>query len=236
MRIPSPKPVRRHISEDEIELLTSAMSQDNTDKFSLVTEEAISRRQIHIIDDVTDASFEQVKNLYDELIDQDCTKPIHFIIGTVGGDVRSMLGIMNLILLSSVPCYTYLFGETCSAGAWIYLCGSKRFAPKTGLASFMLHPMHWNSTDSLGNHDSHNRYIDKIAQNLIKLTCARTKLTPRKLRKLATIETQFFVGEELFEFGIATDVLDSVVFWHSGKQEKPKRDKKQKPEVLIETK
>jgi ATP-dependent protease ClpP protease subunit len=218
------------VSEEELQLTTSS----HDDKYSLVTDEAVARRQVHIIDEVTDVTFEQVKNLYDQMIEEDSTKPVHFIIGTAGGDVRSMLGIMNLMLLSKAPCYTYLLGETCSAGAWIYLCGHKRFAPETNLVSFMLHPMEWNRSDSLGNHDSHNKYVEKLSQQLIKLTASRTKLSIQKLRKLATTETCYFVGEELFEHGIATDVLNSVVFWHS---EKPvKKEKKEKPQPLMEQK
>lgn len=218
------------VSEEELQL--TATSHD--DKFSMVTDEAVSRRQIHIIDEVADSTFEQVKNLYDQLIDEDPTKPIHFIIGTVGGDVRSMLGIMNLMLLSKTPCYTYLLGETCSAGAWIYLCGHKRYAPKTNLVSFMLHPMEWNRSDSLGNHDSHNKYVENLSQQLVELTVSRTKMTHRKLRKLATIETQYFVGEEIFENGIATDVLDTATFWYEEKAKK--ENKKVKPQPLIEQK
>lgn len=216
------------VSEEELQL-TATSSQD---KFSMVTDEAVSRRQIHIIDEVGEDTFEQVKNLYDELVDEDVEKPIHFIIGTVGGDVRSMMGIMNLMLLSSTPCYTYLMGETCSAGSWIYLCGHKRFAPKTNLVSFMLHPMEWNRSDSLGNHDSHNKYVEKLSNQLVKLTASRTKMTERKLKKLATIETQYFVGEEIFTNGIATDVLETSTFWYNSKT---KRDsKKSKTQTLIE--
>lgn len=225
----SPHTKRIVVSEEELQLAASS----HDDKYSLVTDEAVSRRQIHLIDEVSDVAFEQVKNLYDQLIEEDPTKPIHFVLGTVGGDVRSMLGIMNLMLLSKTPCYTYLMSETCSAGAWIYLCGHKRFAPKTSLVSFMLHPMEWNRSDSLGNHDSHNKYVEKLSQQLINLTVKKTKLSYRKLKKLATTETQYFVGEELFEHGIATDELTTATFWH---EEKPVKEAKRKSQPLTEEK
>lgn len=205
----------------------------NSDKYSLVTEESISRRQIHLIDMIKGDTFEQVKNLYDQLIENDMDKPIHIIVGTAGGDVCSMLGIMNLLLLSKTPCYTYLLGETCSAGSWIYLCGSKRFAPKTKLVSFMLHPMSWApSEDALGNHESHNKYVGLLSNNLIALTAERTKIPKSKLKRLSTVETQYFTGDELFTNGIATDVLDTVSFW---KTDKPvKKSKKSTPQPLNE--
>ena len=187
---------------------------DDSSKTSLVTEESIERRQIHIIDEITKGSFEQIKNLYDELVETNQELPIHFIIGSPGGEASSMLGIMNLILLSKTPCFTYLLSETCSAGAWVYLCGHKRFAPRTNLVSFMLHPLAWGmESEALGTHSSYNKYLENLSNKLITFTARQTKIPIRKLKKLATSETQFFIGEELFEQGIATDELTTSSFW-----------------------
>ncbi len=211
---------------------------DEKSKNALITEEALSRRQVHIIDEVTDSSFEQIKNLYDQLVEDDINKPIHFVIGTAGGDARSMLGIMNLMLLSQTPCYTYLLNETCSAGSWIYLCGSKRFAPKTNLVSFMLHPIAWDSdSESLGNHNSYSKYVERLSRKLIEFTAERTKLPITKLRRLATNEMQFFIGEEIFEQGIATDELTTSTFWLTPdikKETKKRKVKESKPKLLLE--
>lgn len=219
----------------EIQFLPSGSQDSSTKtKYSLVSDENLSRRQVPIIDDVTEESFEQIKNLYDALIEINATEPIHFILGTVGGDVRSMLGIMNLILLSKTPCYTYLMGETCSAGSWIYLCGHKRFAPKTNLVSFMLHPMEWDRSDSLGNHASHNKYVEKISQNLVNFTAARTTISKEQLSRLATTETEYFVGNELFDCGISTDELTTSTFWIPEKKESLKKKPSKKAVLLTE--
>lgn len=209
---------------DELLKFTPA---DEKSKNALVTDEALSRRQIHILDEILDSSFEQIKNLYDQLVEDDADMPIHFVIGTPGGDARSMLGIMNLMLLSKTPCYTYLLNETCSAGSWVYLCGHKRFAPKTNLVSFMLHPIAWDSdSESLGNHNSYSKYVEKLSKKLIEFTANRTKLSITKLRRLATNEMQFFIGDEIFEQGIATDELTTSTFWLLPKE--PKKTKKTK--------
>jgi ATP-dependent protease ClpP protease subunit len=187
---------------------------DDSNKTSLVTEESVERRQIHIIDEITKNSFEQIKNLYDELVEDNQEKPIHFVIGSPGGEASSMLGIMNLILISKTPCYTYLLSETCSAGAWVYLCGHKRFAPRTNLVSFMLHPLAWGmDSEALGTHNAYNKYLENLSNKLIAFTVKQTRIPIRRLKKLATSETQFFIGEELFEQGIATDELTTASFW-----------------------
>ena len=206
----------------------------NQDKYSLVTDENISRRQIFLVDEIVDSTFEQVKNLYDSLLEESLTAPIHFVIGTTGGDVRSMLGIMNLITLSQTPCYTYLLGETCSAGSWIYLSGHKRFCPKTSLVSLMLHPMEWNKVDSLGNQKSHIDYVNKLSNKLIDFTIQRTLLTKENLEKLATNETAYFVGDEIFECGIATDELTTSAFWALVPSKKKPRKSKAKGELILD--
>lgn len=220
------------VSEEELQIT----SMPSSDKYELITPEAISRRQIHIIDDITDTTFERVKNLYDYLVEDDSEKPIHIIIGTIGGDVRSMLGIMNILLLSKTPCYTYLLGETCSAGSWIYLCGSKRFAPKTNLVSYMLHPMEWDVSLNLGTHNAHNKYVENLCKNLATLTAERTNIPKSVLKQLTTTKTVYFIGEELFTLGIATDVLESYPMWLNEAHKEPKsKNKTKKSQVLTET-
>lgn len=194
----------------------------DTDKESLLTDVNIARRMIPIIDEITDCTFEQVKNLYDELIEQSNTQPIHVIVGSPGGDVRSMLGIMNLFLLSRAPIYTYIFGETFSAGSWIFLCGQRRFAPKTTLNTIMFHPMEFTRDDNVGNHISHLEYIKKLNTNLIKFTSEKTSIKVETLQKLTSSETYYFVGDEIFDNQLATDVLDSSDFWLSEKSSKKK--------------
>ena len=208
------------------------------EKYELVTEEALSRRQIHVIDEISDVTFEQVKNLYDALVEQSDVLPIHFVVGSSGGDVRSMMGMMNLVLLSKTPCYTYLMGETCSAGAWFYLCGHKRFAANSPFISFMIHPVEWEKGDSLGNHASHQAYVQALSDNLIEFTASRTLLTKRYLKKLVSTETKYFTGAEILKHGIATDLLDTSTFWLNPETKKEPKSKKVKakkePEFLME--
>ncbi len=219
------------VADEEIQFSPTAPTSD---KYSLVTAEALSRRQIHIIEPVQEETFEQIKNLYDQLVDDDPVAPIHVVVGTAGGDVRSMLGIMNLLLLSKTPCYTYILGEVCSAGAWIYLCGHKRYAPKTKLISFMLHPIAWGKEDdTLGNHAIHNKYVSMLSDNLVALTAERTKIPHKRIRRLSTIETQYFVGDELFTNGIATDILETSSFWVTDKPAESKKKPRKKQQLLL---
>ena len=64
-----------------------------------------------------------------------------------------------------------------------------------------------------------------LSENLVALTAARTNIPQKRIKRLATIETQYFVGEELFTNGIATDILDNASFWMTEKKPKKKLTK-----------
>jgi hypothetical protein len=98
----------------------------------------------------------------------------------------------------------------------------------------MLHPMAWGKEeDTLGNHESHNKYASSLSSNLVKLTSERTKIPQKRLKRLSTIETQYFVGEELFTNGIATDILETASFWYVEKPEKSEDTEKAPQKIIV---
>jgi len=221
----------RPISDNEIQLLQETCA----DKFSLVNELALSTRQITLCDIITVNTFEMVKNLYDQMIEEDDKLPIHVLLNTPGGDMNSMIGIMNLFLLSKIPIFTYLMGETCSAGCWIYLCGHKRFAPKTDFIGFMLHPIAYNSDlETPETHEARVEYYKQTEKFLISFAAKRTKISKSMLKKLSEHKTKYYIGDEIFKYGIATDELTTSTYWLTNKS--VKKSKKSNKETLVETK
>lgn len=209
------------IEEEAAELVMD--SQESTsDMYELVTDEALSRRIINIIKPVEEASFEQIKNLYDALFEDTLISgvlpedplPIHVVCGTAGGDLNGMLGIMNLFLLSRIPIYTYVLSQTSSAGALIYLAGTKRFAPANGLASIMFHPTSWDAGGQRDSHMAFHVFIKKIEKSLTDLVQSRTRIPKKLLIDLSMSKTHYFVGDELFKYGIATNELVDSSFWN----------------------
>lgn len=219
-RIRQPR-VSEELTTEEPELIMSSQ-ESPTDMYILATDEAIGRRVINIIKPVEDISFEQVKNLYDALVEDTLVDgklpenplPIHVVCGTAGGDLNGMLGIMNLFLLSKIPIYTYVLSQTSSAGAFIFLAGSKRYAPTNGLASIMFHPTSWDGTGQRDSHAAFHAFIRKIEKNLTYLVQSRTRIPKKLLTDLSMSKTHYFVGDELFKYGIATDELVDSSFWN----------------------
>ena len=63
-------------------------------------------------------------------------KPIHLIINSFGGNVYDMWSLIDILLNSKTPIYTYCTGYAMSAGFIIFLAGEKRSA--TSHATFSL--------------------------------------------------------------------------------------------------
>lgn len=216
------KPSAGDSDSDEPTEFTLGSPEPSGDMYSLATDEAVSRRTIHLIKPIEDSSFEMVKNLFDAIIEDTLVDgvlpenplPIHVVCGTPGGDLNSMLGIMNLFLFSEIPIYTYVLSQTSSAGALIFLSGTKRFAPRNGLTSVMLHPTSWDGAGQRESHTAFHTFIKKIEKSLAELVLTRTKVPKKLLTELSTSKTHYFVGEELFKYQIATDEFTTSLFWN----------------------
>jgi len=205
---------KKSSSSSKADILFSADENDalDFDGSSMLSESAIKYRQIYLCDNLDDSAYEEFKRAYDKLTDMDSVKPIHIVIGSAGGSVFSALGIINTILLSKTPIYTYVLNRAWSCGAWIYLAGHKRFAPNTGLTSFMLHPFSWTND---GGYNDQKAFIDNVTvlqHNLVVFAQSRTKIPESILQGISDSKNHYFTGEELFSNGIATDVLESLDF------------------------
>lgn len=154
-------------------------------------EEAIVRR---VLDQV----------LFLNTVDKD--KPIHVLIDTNGGCVKTALSIYDILNMSEAPIYTYALSEVSSAGVLVFLAGAKRIAFKH--SQFMTHP----STMSMHGSD---RDIDQIAESLkeqnVKTKAIfkkKLKLSEKKYKKLHDA-INYMWAEEAKKFKIVTEVVES---------------------------
>jgi len=112
-------------------------------------------RIIYITEDITPSSGEHsgdsslIKKISYQLLALAATgnKPIHLLIDTDGGNLKTALTLYDLIEACPCEVYTYALSEVSSAGVLIYLAGSKRYAFKN--SQFMTHP---SSLSVSGNH------------------------------------------------------------------------------------
>ena len=130
-------------------------------------------------------------------------KPIKLFINSFGGSVYDMWSLVDIILNSSTPIYTYCTGYAMSSGFLIFLAGHKRFTTKN--TTILYHQLSsWNS----------GKFLD-IAQNVEELTrlqseiekyvSSRTKITQNMLKNNRIKKIDWFIHSEDFEkYNIAT--------------------------------
>lgn len=165
-------------------------------------------RQIHIFGEIEDKHYTAFYGNYTKLIEEDPLAPIHVILDTPGGDLFAALGIINLIQLSTTPIYTYTLSRAFSAGAWIFLAGSRRFIPQTNLCSLLLHPFSWANEGNTQDHGAYYGMLQKIQTSLLSLlTEQKVALPKRELQDISTAVDRYFVGSEIIKYGLATEYL-----------------------------
>ncbi len=135
-------------------------------------------------------------------------KPIKIYINSGGGDIYDMWALIDIILNSKTPVYTYCTGYAMSAAFKIFLAGHKRYA--TEHATFMYHQL-WNRYGG--------RYLD-IIENTSEITylqesmedfvCKRTKITKKKLEDIKNKKQDWFIRvEDALKYGIIDSVIGS---------------------------
>lgn len=134
-------------------------------------------------------------------------QPIHLYIHSFGGEAYDMWALIDIILNSKTPVYTYCTGYAMSAGFKIFLAGHKRFA--TQHSTFMCHQM---------NCYRHGKYQDLVEDRVEmdylqsaneKFIVERTKITQAQLDENKTKKQDWYMHfDEALALGVVTDILN----------------------------
>lgn len=151
---------------DEEVMIPANVNYTLDDTFTL---EDLADRRIYIATGITDSVAAEVVyrilryNRIDKDIDIEDRIPIIVYIDTVGGDCSAGFSIIDAITLSKTPVYTVNVGKCCSAGAFIFLAGSKRYSMPS--ATFLQHE------GTFGVQDSFSKTIDSVEFERIQGSC-----------------------------------------------------------------
>ena len=172
-------------------------------------------RLIYITEDIrsTSGSFQREDSLmkritddviYLNLISND---PIHVLLDTDGGNLKTALAIYDVFMSSNAPIYTYALSEVSSAGVLIYIAGKKRFAFKH--SQFMTH----ESSLSVGGSkkDFEATAAQCLEQNaqVEPIFKKRIGMGIRKFKKLHEV-SNYMWAEEAKKHKIVTNIIDKI--------------------------
>ena len=173
-------------------------------------------RLIYITEDIrsTSGAFQKDDSLIRRITDDviylnliSTKDPIHVLVDTDGGNLKTALAIYDVLLSSHAPIYTYGLSEVSSAGVIIFIAGKKRFAFKH--TQFMTH----ESSLSVGGskRDFESTAAQCLSQNaqVEKLFKEKIKMGARNFKKLHTVST-FMWAEEAKKYKIVTEIMKEI--------------------------
>jgi len=133
-------------------------------------------------------------------------EPIKLYINSYGGSVYDMWGLIDVILNSKTPIYTYCTGYAMSAAFKIFLAGHKRYCYKH--STFMYHQMSCWLSGKLQDIKENREEMDRLNTQIEKYVIERTKLTKDDIKDIREKKKDFYIHSDMaVKYGIVDEVL-----------------------------
>lgn len=174
------------------------------------------KRLYFLSDDVDNESIGQLTwNILHQLAEDDekdkkekdyKREPIKIYINSYGGKIYDMWGLIDIILNSKTPIYTYCTGYTMSAAFKIFLAGHKRYCYKHSV--FMYHQMYcWRDgkyQDLVEDREEDDWLNEQIEEYVIN----RTNFTKNVIDDIREKKKDFYIhSDEAVKYGIVDEIL-----------------------------
>ena len=133
-------------------------------------------------------------------------RPIHLYINSYGGDVYNFLGLIDIIIASNTPVYTYTLGSAMSCALLVALVGHKRFAYKH--STFMIHQIisgEENTVKSLERDLVESKRLQKILDTFI---LSKSKITKRQLSKVYNSNKDWYISAD---DALKYQIIDQII-------------------------
>lgn len=189
---------------------------DNSNKRAIFS--SIQRRLFYLYGDINaqncaDIAYDIVDiNLEDDEQDRKekdfKRKPIRLYINSFGGSVCDMWLLVDTILNSKTPVYTYCSGYTMSAAFQLFLSGHKRFISPH--ATLMYHQIYcWRSGKYQDLVDD-REHMDHLNKQIESYVIEKTNITQEYLDSIREKKRDtYFTAAEALELGIADDMFEN---------------------------
>lgn len=137
-------------------------------------------------------------------------EPIHIFINSNGGHIDDAWSLIDLLLTSKTPIYTYCTGYALSAGLFIFLAGEKRFATKHAL--FLYHQICFSTNQKYQDSVEYRQQIDLDQNAIEKFVQDRTDITEEKLQEIRFRKKDWYIHlKEALELNIATNIYKGEI-------------------------
>lgn len=132
---------------------------------------------------------------------------INIFIQSQGGLIHDMWALIDLMMSSPIPIYTYAVGLTASAALKIFLAGAVRFVMPNSV--LMYHELSAGNSGKLQNVTEWQDYLEKEQEKVEKFVKMRTHLKSKKLKEIKEKKLDYYIyPDEAIELGFATNKFE----------------------------
>jgi len=135
-------------------------------------------------------------------------EPIKIFVNSFGGSTCDMWALVDIMLNSKTPIYTYCTGYAMSAGFKIFLAGHKRFISKH--ATLLYHQLSHFCYGKYQDLKEDMKETDRTQNEIEEYIQERTKITKMRLDEVRERKLDWFIhAKESIELGIATEMYEN---------------------------
>jgi len=128
---------------------------------------------------------------------------INMFIQSGGGTIHDMWGLIDFMLTSPIPIYTYSVGLTASAALKIFLAGSVRYVMPNSM--LMYHELAAGTSGKLEGISEWKDYLEKEQKKIEEYVKNRTFMKTKQIKDIREKKKDFYMGaDEAIELGFAT--------------------------------
>ncbi len=176
-----------------------------------IEDELLKTREIFLTDTIDADSMDSIIKQLMYLYREDPEKEITLYINSPGGEVDSGLAVYDFLKLMKAPIRTVCIGIAASMGAILFLAGDRRVMMPN--SRIMIHDpargggsMAGMKPDEIEENLNDLRKAQQVMVNIISQTTGRSQKSVRS----KTRKDSYFNAQEAVEFGLATQILDSL--------------------------
>lgn len=133
-------------------------------------------------------------------------EPIKVYINSYGGYVNDMWALVDIMINSKTPIYTYSTSHADSCGFLIFIAGTKRFITKH--TKMCCHQFSSGVRGTYQDVKEQVEDLDRLWRDFEEYICMQTKITRSRLQEVREKKLDWYIySEESIGLGVATDVI-----------------------------
>ncbi len=176
-----------------------------------LNDELFAQSRLFLTSEVTADSMNELLMQLMCLENEEETEPVLLFINSPGGEVSSGLAVYDYMRLMKRPLITVCTGTAASMGAILFLGADKRYMLPH--SEVMIHDASYGHADFSGlKPDEIQVRLDNLrstSEATAEIIAERTGQPIKKVKQY-TSKDSYFNAKEALEFGLATDMVDSI--------------------------